>query len=46
MGKCRLCSCQSYGAPNIIQAGIQKITGGAALGCTNCGHHVNYHDWY
>jgi len=45
MGKCSYdgCKCQQYRAPNFIEAGLQKLFGGAALGCLNCSHHVNYH---
>ena len=44
MGKCTRCACSGYCAPNVFQAAAQKLGGGAALGCTNCGHHVNLHE--
>ena len=37
------CSCTNYIAPNPGGAIWAKLTGGAALGCCNCSHHVNYH---
>ena len=46
MGKCRKegCHCTKYIAPNPGGAIWSKLTGGAALGCCNCGHHVNFHE--
>ena len=45
MGKCRYknCKCSNYVAPNPGEAVFQKLNGGALRGCTNCGHHINYH---
>ena len=44
MGKCTACSCPGYKAPSIPESIKQKLSGGAFLGCTRCGHHVNWHE--
>ncbi len=44
MGRCTRCSCTHYVAPSIPESIGQKLTGGAFLGCVNCGHHVNLHE--
>ena len=45
MGRCTVCACSGYIAPSIPDSIIQKLGGGAFLGCRRpgCGHHVNYH---
>jgi len=43
MANCRVCGCTNYIAPNIIESMSQKLSGGAFLGCINCGHHANLH---
>lgn len=46
MGKCRKegCDCTKYIPPNPGGALWSKLTGGAALRCCNCIHHVYFHD--
>lgn len=43
MGECSRCGCTRYVAPNPFEAIGQKMSGGAFLGCRNCGHHANLH---
>ena len=43
MAKCRICGCTQYIGPNPLEAIGQKLSGGAFLGCRNCGHHANLH---